>query len=158
MQQEDLPLVANKYFYNDQVLDWFKLYLKAETPLGLGFVDYGDVGDLIPEYPAALLSAGARSRVVHATHMFLITFNIDIWVLHANLNVGYSQRKKEDIQLCGKIQDFMDLHFKLDTPDNEDNIIHGNIGSEIPGVISRQGTAVVSTRLQWTGISEQPFD
>jgi uncharacterized protein YneR len=150
--------VANKFFYNDQVLDWFKDNLKQETSLGFNFVDYGNVDDLIPGYPAALLSPGPRTRVVHATHIFLVTFIVDIWVLHGNLNVGYSQRKKEDIQLCNAVQDFMDKHFSLDTPDNVDNIIFGRIENETPGAIVRSGSPIVSTRLQWSGTSEQPFD
>lgn len=150
--------MADLFYYNDQVLDWFKDSLKGELVLGLAYVDYGDVDDLIPDYPAVILTNAPRTRVIHSTHQFQVSFLIDLWVLHANLDVGYSQRKKEDIQLCNKIQDFIDDNMNLPTNENlEGNIVAGWIESESPGVLNRRGNPIIATRLRWTGISMQPF-
>lgn len=149
--------MANTYFFNDQVLDWFKDNLKGNLELGLAYVDYGDVDDLIPGFPAVILTNAPRTRIVHATHQFRVDFLIDLWVLHANMMVGYSQRKKEDIQLCNAIQEFVDDNMQMPTEDNPDNIVSGWIESETPGVLNRKGTPIVSSRLRWTGFSLQPF-
>lgn len=144
---------AGEYHYPREVLDFIHDYLTDNMGLvGLKYVGYGDE-DLIPEYPAVVVSAGPKQRILLGTHKFQVIFQIDLWVQHANLSVSHKQRTREDMELCENIQDLLDANANL-----SNNIVFGYIESEAPGIINRQkGAAVVSTRMVWTGESRQSF-
>lgn len=144
--------VATTFVKVDQVMKWMKDNLTAETEFGFGYVDYGDPEDLIPSFPAVIITNGPTKRTYHGTHTFLVEFMVELWVLHANLAIGSAQRRFEDIQLCNLIQDFFDSHINLDG-----NIIQGWVSETSPGVLARKGVAMVATRMTWEGIAEQRF-
>lgn len=123
-----------------------------KTALGLKYIGFADE-KLIPEYPAVIVSAGAKSREIEQTHKFTVRFTADLWILHANLNVGHKVRSQQDMALADAVTALLDSD-----PTLGGNIVFGYVDSETPGVMARsKGSAVISTRLSWMGVSRQTF-
>lgn len=146
------------YYDIDQVLDYLHDRIdNNKGQLGLAYVTYGEEA-LLPEYPACVLTAERPlQRELHATRQFMVTFNCDLWVFHAKLAVGRRVRNKEDILLAKALRKFIHSDFTLGG-----HIIFGFVENEVPGTITRvigqKGTAVVATRLQWTGNNRVRFE
>lgn len=155
------------FVYSDQVMGWMKDALIARTEFGFQYIDFGDPDDLIPGYPAVIISENPLVRTLHATHTFAVQLSVDLWVLHANLQVGKAPRRIETILLCNQIRDFLDLNMNLPTNPNvtvsdlmnnpTGNIIQGWISGESPGVLRRKGSPILATRMTWEGLSQQRF-
>lgn len=155
------------FVYSDQVMAWMKDALTERAEFGFQYIDYGDPDDLIPGYPAIIITENPLLRTLHATHTFQIQLSCDLWILHANLKVGKAPRRIETIKLCNLIRDFLDLNMNLpDVPsvtiqdamnNPAGNIIQGWISGESPGVLRRKGTPILGTRMTWEGLSQQHF-
>lgn len=147
---------------NREVMDWMKDFFTANAAsLGLEYVGYGEE-NLIPGYPAVVFSSNTQDQTLHATHQFLMTMRIDIWVLHADLNVSKQQRTKKDMILCEAIDALLIMNMKLPTAQYPNGqIIGGWINSQHPGIMHRKKSEtfsqVVSTRMTWEGTSIKPF-
>jgi hypothetical protein len=142
-------LQVSQYLYN-RIND-------NKVALGLRYVAYGDE-QLLPEYPAAVVTTERPlRREFHGTRQFLVTFECDIFVLHANLAASHRIRTIEDIQLAEAIRKFLHSDFTLGG-----HIIFGYVDLEIPGIVTRvvgqKSAMIVTTRLSWTGQNRVNFD
>jgi hypothetical protein len=136
----------------EECLVWFKELLEQEkSSLGIGYVGVGDV-QLIPEYPAVLLTSDPLVREQHGTRRFQNFFNLSLWVYHANVSVDRATRTLEDLELVTRIRNR--LH-KPDAMTMGGNIIHGFVDSESPGVLTGKSNIVIGTRMTWTGRAQQ---
>jgi hypothetical protein len=139
--------------YNDllQVFDYlYHLIDDNKANLGLKYVAQLDE-QLLPEYPAVLVSIESPlEREQHATSMFRVVFNVDIWLFHAELTVGKAIRSRQDVELATNVRKLIHTKRTLD-----DHIVFGFVDGEYPGrtlrMTERKSTTVVTTRLTWTG-------
>lgn len=110
---------------------------------------------LIPKYPAIHIQAANFDKTLHSTSTFLIGMRAAIHVLHGDLMQNRQTRNYEDLRLATKIVDYLEADMTLG-----DHLIHGFVESEIPGVLPprvTKGEAIISTRLNWMGISQRRF-
>jgi len=123
-----------------------------KVTLGLANVVYGDER-LVKEFPAILVEPGIVDRVIHGTQQWELQFHVVLWIYHAKLTIGRSQRLKEDIQLSNGVVTYLHEDKSLNG-----NIIFGFVEQEAPGVIARGPTnSVIGTRLSWYGRVVQPW-
>jgi hypothetical protein len=146
------------YYDPLQVFDYLKGKLddhKAE--LGIKFIAQFDE-ELYPEYPSILLNmeGSPLQRNYHATQMFRVIFNMDIWILHAQLSVGRAVRSRQDVEFATNVRKLLHSDITLGG-----HIIHGWVDGEYSGSsLRRRGTAlstIVTTRLTWRGENRVPF-
>lgn len=128
--------------------------------LGISYVGYGDE-ELIPSYPAVVLTPGVVDRKLHATHTFQVVLMVTMWVYHAKLTVSRKIRTKEDLLLATGIVELLhtppNSHLGFDAG-NTRNIIYGYVESEHPGTImTRKRTPVIGTSLSWMGTTQRRF-
>lgn len=137
------------YVTNEECLDAIKALIE-DANLNLGYI--GDSEEaLVPKYPAVLVTAGEKSRIVHATATFKLNLNVVIWVYHAKLTDTHSQRTRADAELCTEIEDVVHAD-----PTLGQNVIFGFIDSVVPGVVATPKKApIVGSRMTWTGVSEE---
>ena len=137
----------------EEVMDYLHDKLEDnKITLGIKYIGYGDE-DLIPEYPAVLVTADPVNREIHATHTFRNFFNLSLWVYHADMSVTRKVRNREDLLLCSAI--YRLIHDDLTLGGN---IIFGYIDSEVPGVIrNRRRGAAVGTRMTYLGEARERF-
>lgn len=111
---------------------------------------------LIRDYPCLLLNPAPEQKDIHATHTFLFTWYLYVYVFHADLAADRMMRNKADVLLAEKITDFMEADYTIG-----DRVIFGYIQSKIPGSMPPQvmnrNSAVVCTRLTWFATSEGRF-
>lgn len=141
------------YTTPEEVLDGvYNLLVTNQVALGLGFIGYAEER-LLPKYPAVQVSAEPLIRQLHATHQFLVTFNLSLWVYHAKLTDSHKVRTKNDLLTVTAIRNLLHSNFTLGG-----NIIFGYVDSENPGVLaSQKNDPVVGTRMTWTGDNRVPF-
>ncbi len=139
-----------------QVLDY--LYEKLDNEkaeLGINYIARIDE-DLLPVYPAILINVSPVTRELHATQIFRVQFNLDIWVFHAELTVGKAIRSREDVKLATRIRKFLHEDYTLGG-----HIIFGFVDGEFPGqttrVAGQKASTVVTTRLTWVGENRVPY-
>lgn len=138
----------------EEIVDHIHNLLETnKVALGLAFVGYGDE-DLIPTYPAAVVTASPLERELHATRQFQLVFRCNIWVYHAKMTEDHKTRTRNDMILASAIRG--KLH---EDKTFGGNLIFGYVESEDPGIITRpRREIVVATRLGWTGQSVVSFD
>lgn len=128
--------------------------------LGLNYVAGSDE-NLIPEYPAVELVSGPLTRVDHGTQRFLVTFEMTLWIYHADYEETHKQRNITDMKLATNVVQF--LH-KLENRrlelDGEYKIIGGSgrVIQEVPGFAISRANRVVGTRLVWQGQSQVNYE
>jgi hypothetical protein len=136
----------------EDVLDYLSdLFTTNKDALGLQFIGYG-TQNLIPGYPAIDITSAATVREIHTTQYFLVRFEFNIWVYHANLQVGHAIRTKEDLEIVTKIVNL--LHADLT---QGDRAIFSFVHDEDPGLTTKQSGTIVTTRLGWTAESRIRF-
>lgn len=127
---------------------------KAE--LGIKYIAQNDE-QLLPEYPALLLSAENTLRELHATRQHRVVWFIDLWVFHAELTQRKAVRSRQDIEMATSIRKL--IHSKRDM---DGHIVHGFVASEEPGIsaraVGRRVSTVVTTRLTWSGENRVPYE
>lgn len=124
-----------------------------KATLGLRYIAQHDE-ELIPEYPAVLVQADDTQRQLHATQMFMVLWDIDLWVFHAEMSIDRAERSKRDIELATSIRKLLHSDSTLGG-----HIIHGFVRNELPGMMANraQNTAVVTTRMTWQGQNRVRF-
>lgn len=128
------PQDAADYIHN--------LLLEHQGPLGVGAVLYGE--KLRPEYPAIVVTPGAKSKIVHATHTFLVTMEVVLSVYHARLNASHAQRTREDLELVTAIENLIERG----EMNAGGEAIFVFVSDAFPGVVTRPtGDQVVGTRM-----------
>jgi hypothetical protein len=143
----------------EDVLNYLHDLLEEQSEfLGLASVGYGTT-NLVNGYPACIISSGTTLREIHATQQFLVTFEMNFWIYHADLDASHAQRTQEDLDLVTKIVKFLHSNYTAITPSQPlGQLVWSHISMEEPGVAqTRRSSAVVSTRLVWTGESVVPF-
>jgi hypothetical protein len=138
---------------NEEVLDYLHDLVDAnKDTLGLKFVGYG-TENLLPSYPAIDVTAGRAVREIHATGQFKVTFELNLWVYHADLAASHAVRTKDDLVLVTGIVQLIHQHLTADG-----NLIFSYVHDEDPGITARgRSGGVVTTRLGWTGEARIPF-
>ncbi|KKW09704.1 MAG: hypothetical protein UY48_C0055G0007 [Candidatus Gottesmanbacteria bacterium GW2011_GWB1_49_7] len=139
----------------EQVLDYVHdMLYDARVALGLGYVAYG-TEELLPQYPAAVVTPGPQQRSIHATRQFRNDFALEIWCLHANLSVSRRERTKEDLELVTAIKN--ELHGDKTLGQN---IVFGHVLTQTPGVVyvKENSNPVVVTRILWQGFGLEKFE
>lgn len=124
--------------------------------LGIQFVGTYDE-DLLPRYPAVVVSSGQMEKEVHATHTFAIMLRCVIWVYHANITITHRERSLEDLLLVTALTSMLESE-KTYPVDGVQRLMFGFVESEIPGVIAPRtgkGRAIVGTRMNWVGSTQQ---
>ena len=130
------------------------MFEDALPTLGFEYVAKYDE-KLIPKYPAIHVQAAAFDKQLHSTATFLVGMRAAIHVLHGSLALDRQTRTYEDLRLATKVVDFLEADMTLG-----EHVIHGFVESEIPGALPprvTKGEAIISTRLNWFGISERRF-
>lgn len=141
----------------EEVLDYvYNLLNDNKVALGLGYVGYGDQ-ELLPQYPAAIVTPGPEQTAIHATRQFRNDFALEIWVLHANLAASRKTRTKEDLELVTAVKDKLHEYKTLG-----DNIVFGHVTARTPGVLYMRGDGestnpVITTRIVWQGFGLEVF-
>jgi hypothetical protein len=127
-----------------------------KASLGLRYIAQLDE-ELLPMYPAVLVQIDATERRQHATRMFHLQFNIDLWVFHNELTVDKATRSRKDIQLATDIRKLLHADRTLGG-----HIIFGFVSGEFSGVSARlienAVTTIVTTRLTWQGENRALFE
>jgi hypothetical protein len=149
--------VPQDFYDSLQPFDYIKSKIEDhKADLGLRYIAVHD-DDLIPEFPAVLLQIDNTRREYHATGMFAVMFNLDLWVFHAQMDIGRGSRSIEDITLATNIRKLLHSDRTLGG-----HIIDSVVDGEFPGVtgrvISNAITAIVTTRLTWMGRNRVPFE
>jgi hypothetical protein len=143
---------------NLDVLDYvYDKFENKKQELGIEYVARMDE-ELLPVYPAMLISMERPlQRTLHATGMFHITFNVDLYVYHAKLTQGKAIRSREDIELATNVRKTLHADYTLG-----DHIIFGYVTGEYPGVTTRvigqKARSVVTTRMTWEGTNRVLFE
>lgn len=112
---------------------------------------------LVNEYPAVMVSMERPlERQQHATQVFRVVFNIDLWIFHAELTRARSIRSADDIVLATSVRKFLHSDYTLGG-----HIIFGFVDGEFAGVSSRavgqKTNRVMTTRLTWVGENRVPY-
>lgn len=138
----------------EELLDQMKVMLDAEkVNIGLKFVGYGDEAQLIPAFPAAVISAGPAQRTVATTHQFGLILNAVVWVYHALLTQNHQERTKADLLMATAIREL--YHFDLTLGGL---VIAGYFDSELPGQVNRAiGDSVITTRMSYIATTRKVF-
>ncbi len=137
---------------SEEVLSYITDLLEDNmVTLGLKFVGYGSER-LIPAYPACDVTAANLNREIHATHYFKVTFEMNLWVYHADLMVGHAVRTEKDLELVTSIVELLHQDFTAG-----DKLIFSHVHTEDPGVTQKGTTGIVTTRLGWIGESRVRF-
>jgi hypothetical protein len=125
-----------------------------QSELGFEYIAKYDE-KLIPKYPALHLQAANFDKTLHSTNNFLIGMRAAIHVLHGDMMQDRQTRNYEDLRLATQVVSFLESDMTLGQ-----HITHGFVESEIPGVLPprvTKGEAIISTRLNWFGISLRRF-
>lgn len=123
--------------------------------IGIEFVGKYDES-LIPRYPAVIVSAGAVTKEVHASHTFNVTLRCILWVYHAKITLTHAQRSKEDLELATNLSALVESDKKF-----AERVIFSFIESEAPGLVAPRagkGEPIVGTRLAWECLTQQRWD
>lgn len=154
MATATVPIVYPDIFSRpEHVTEWFAKLLK-ESPLPLRYVAKYEES-LFPEYPAVLVQPGSNTKTLHGTHTFLVTMRVNLYVMHADLTKDTRTRSLEDCLLATSIIELLEKDMTLGG-----HIIAGHVESDTFAPLpprSQQSPAVISTRLQWQGLSETRF-
>lgn len=131
---------------SEEVLSYLTDLLELnKEELGLKFIGYGSER-LIPGYPAVIVTAANLNRQIHATQYFKATFEMNLWVHHADLTVGHAVRTEKDLELVTSIVNLLHSNFSAD-----DKLIFSFVHTEDPGVTTKGNSAIITTRLGWSG-------
>jgi hypothetical protein len=110
---------------------------------GFEYIKIGD-GQLLPVYPCALVVPAGVERRLHGTHYFLTTLNVDLLVMHGNLEQNRMDRTIADLELATKVVTM--LHDKGLT--FLDSRIHkAYVATEEPATISTENITAIGTSL-----------
>lgn len=119
--------------------------------LGLRFV--GSYTSLIPEYPAAVVTSGGKTKELHSTHKFSVMLEAEVTVLHAKLDVSRSIRQREDNDLAAAIESLIEEDVTFGN-----HLVQGWVALVQPGVATRvRNEQIAVTRLLVTALSQQRF-
>jgi hypothetical protein len=138
----------------EELLDAMKELLDDEKQaMGIKFVGYGDETQLIPGFPAAIISAGSVARDLATTHQFGVILNAVVWVYHAVLTENHATRTKNDMLMATAVRELFHADLTLGG-----KVIAGWFDSEMPGQINRSiGDAVVTTRMSFKATTRKVF-
>lgn len=143
----------------EELVEYFAMLFKDFTPTINYIARYDE--KLIPRYPAIHIQAASFDKTLKSTNTFLIGMRAAVHVLHASMNEDRQTRNANDLILASQIVDFLEADMALkDKITGDPHIIHGFVESEVPGILPprvTKGEAVISTRLNWFGISERRF-
>lgn len=116
-------------------------------------ISYDD--PLVTGYPAIQVVPGQMQKDLHGTHTWLLTFRVEIFVMHAKMTMSRATRTEEDLKLATQVVQYLEQDLSLGG-----RIIAGFVESENPGAMpprANKGAPIISTRLAWAGTTEARF-
>lgn len=137
----------------EELIEYFTDLVKGSTLPVEYIATYEE--KLTPRYPALLIQPGTVDKVVHGTHTFGIVLRAYFYLLHSNLSVSKRSRSLDDLLLATQLVNLLEQSMSLGG-----KIIHGFVETETPAALpprSARGSAVVSTRLLWSGVTQRRF-
>lgn len=118
-------------------------------------------------YPAVQVMSGGFTKELHATHTFLLTIRVDIYVMHAQLTEDRQTRNLRDLELATQLVAFLENQPDTDNPNNPNTLSLGGrciaswVEKEDPGRMPpsgiTQGRPVIGTLLSWLCTNEGRF-
>lgn len=127
-------------------------------------LDIGYVGSYderrLPQYPAVVVSAGPRTKELHATHTFNLELRCLLWVYHAKISESHRNRSLADLNLVSDIETVLEEDMEWLDDNGDARVIHAWVESEVPGVMqprAAKGDLVVGTRMTWYALSQRRF-
>ena len=138
----------------EDVVEFFGQMFAEASEFDFGYIAKYDE-KMFPKYPSLHIQAANFDKTLHSTATFLIGMRCAFHVLHADMNENRITRNYEDLRLATQVVDFLESDMTLGG-----HVIHGFVESEVPGVLPprvTKGDAVISTRLNWMGISQRRF-
>lgn len=117
--------------------------------------------ELLERYPAAQLLAAPFHKELYATHTWLVTIRVDIYIMHAKFTVKRSTRIKEDLELATQIVNLIETNGDNTGLSLGERVVAGWIESETPGVHpprTNKDVFNVCTRLSWRGTQQVRFE
>lgn len=150
-----MPIVVPDKFTRPEHLVEYLADLLENSMLPFSFVGrYEET--LYPSYPAVLVQPGNFQKDLHGTATFLVTLRATLFIMHADLTQSKRTRSLEDCLLATQtIQLIEGNDLTLGG-----HVIQGHVESDVFAPLpprSAQSPAVISTRLQWQGITETRF-
>lgn len=117
----------------------------SRNTLGLRAVYYAD-NNITSQHPCAVVIHGRKGKSRHSTgNVFLHSFTVFVYVLHADMSVNKAMRSKADVQLAESVAaaiEGMDLSLGNQVVDCYAEAVEPAV---LPG--RRQGVNVVSSRI-----------
>lgn len=149
--------MAQDFYDPLQPFDYLiKLLDDNKAALGIRYIAENDER-LRPVYPAMLVTSENLGRDRHATGIFLVTFNIDLYIFHAELTVKKAIRSRQDIEMATAVRKLIHADQTMGG-----HIIMGHISGEFPGISARVVGAnvntIVTTRMTWQGENRVPYE
>lgn len=110
----------------------------------------------VTSYPAVQILSGGYAKELHATHTFLVTVRVDIYLMHAAMSEDRATRNYNDLVLATQLVSLLERDISLGQ-----KVIAGWIEQEQPGTmppgVLGKNDSVISTRLHWRGTNEVRF-
>ena len=107
-------------------------------------------------YPAVQILSGGYTKDLHATHTFLVTIRVDIYLMHATMTEDRATRNYNDLALATLLVALLETDLSLGK-----RVIAGWLEQEQPGTmppgVLGKNESVISTRLHWRGTNEVRF-
>lgn len=110
---------------------------------------------LLSDYPAIQIMPGQFQKDLHGTHTWLLTFRVEIFVMHSKMTLSRTTRTEEDLALATQVVAYLERDLSFGG-----RIIAGFVESETPNAMpprSNKGAPIISTRLVWAGTTEARF-
>lgn len=127
----------------------------AESDLPIAGVNKYDER-IVTEYPAVQILAAGYSKEIHATHTFLVTIRVDLYLMHGVMTESRAARNYNDLVLASQLVAFLEQDLSLGRKVIAGWIEQEQPGTMPPGVLGKSDT-VISTRLHWRGTNEVRF-
>jgi hypothetical protein len=138
----------------EELVEYLANLFQEQSEFDFGYIAKYDE-KMYPKYPAIHIMAANFDKTLHSTATFLIGMRAAIHILHANMKEDRQTRNYEDLRLATQVVEFLESDMTLGG-----HVIHGFVENEVPGVLPprvTKGDAVISTRLNWMGISQRRF-
>jgi hypothetical protein len=140
----------------EELADYWVGRLDDESDF-LGFKFVGGYDEpLTTAFPAVHISTGTTNKEVHATHMYLVQYELEFTILHAQADEDHRTRSREMLRLVTDLVNFLESDKTIDG-----RIIFGYVLRERSGVLtarSRQSEFIVASMITYQATVEVPFE
>ena len=123
--------------------DYIAQILEEQGPtFGLENIEYD--ARLVRFYPAAIVTPGRKTKILHSTHFFRVAIEVFITIYHAQLNNSHRERTREDLILCENVE----AAIETGQMNWGERITFAYVSETAPGLITRaRGEQIIGTRM-----------